>query len=96
MDSLVLDLVEPLLVAHILLVEWPILNCISAVVDHTVPVLVFSESLKGHIFAHWGPHMSVLTPVNWFLLSEDGLIFLRILIDIVLDLQQFILVNGEH
>ena len=68
---------------------------LRAIIQHVVPEDVISQPLV-ILVALWVPEMAVHAPVNGLLLREHGLVLAWVGIDILLDLQELLFIDGEH
>ena len=97
MEGLVFDLVIPLFVCQVLLVVGPIVKAlIGAIIHMTVPVLVVLDSLEFTLAAIRREVVTVGTAVRHLVGCEDVLPLLGVSVDILLDLQQLIPINGQQ
>ena len=95
-QCLFLDLFKPVLVDHVLPVVRPILHRICTIVEHTMPVHIVVHANFLILSSMWEPEVTSLSPIDMILFVEDFLVFLRVGIDVFLQLQELFFVNGEH
>lgn len=89
---LVFNRVEPVLVGAVLLVPGPVSNVVRVVVEHAVPELLVTQS---RVLVS-KPQVHEISTVNWLLLRKQVLVFLRLRVDVILQLQKLLLVDSER